>query len=341
VRPRRRSPRLEAALGVLAGVIAVELGLRPFTTPMQNEWRTVPLSADSDAAPTEVRYYHEGIAVSHYSSAHARLTGNPRIDGAPTGLILGDSYVEALQVSDEQTLGSIVERDARGAGHPLNVRQYGWPGESLARYADAAPELLARWHPSWVAVLVNRGDFPLAPVATCDGEAPAAPAAAAAAPARARGGVAAMLLQPARTALRESRLGYELSKRAIELTSTRTINRGALMPCPALRRLRAAYGDRLVLVYVATVIPADDLTPHPSEAAFLSVCRSEGLACVSTRGRMVEEHRLAQQFMRGFANTSPNEGHPNAFGHRVIGEELWRTVQRQQAATLMASGGGH
>lgn len=345
-RPRRR---LEMLLGALAGLLVLELALRPFTTALQNDWRNVPIAADSvDGPVTEVRYYHEGLAVSHFSPAHARLTDNPRIAGAPTGVILGDSYVEALQVVDDETMGAVVERAARSAGRPLNVRQYGWSGESVSHYVKVAPELLARWHPSWVAVVVNEDDFPSGGVEASCGPDPL-PRAGSSLDSVVRTspvhvgnpGLVSRLSGSAKQVWRHSRLAYEIGRRVLEITSSSSSSgdaTGGLSPCEALRQLRAAYADKLVVVYIATVSPADDGTRDATEDALLLGCASQGIACLSTRDRMVQEQRARQQFARGFANTAPNMGHPNALGHWIIGEELWQTLVRQPPSGLMARG---
>lgn len=125
--------------GIIAGVIAVEASLHR-------------ISHSSRGKYFEIRQYSEGISVSHYASQDPpplnwRLTGNKHIEGAPVLLIVGDSYIAAHQVNDEQTMGSLIERWSRSDDFALNVRQYGVPGGSISAYAGYAEPLLGRWKP--------------------------------------------------------------------------------------------------------------------------------------------------------------------------------------------------
>src|ERR1043166_5083393 len=56
-----------------------------------------------------IRQIEEGVSVAHFSTAGARLTGNTPIDGAPTVVILGDSYVMGREVGDTANMGSQLE----------------------------------------------------------------------------------------------------------------------------------------------------------------------------------------------------------------------------------------
>ncbi|MEO5936853.1 MAG: hypothetical protein ABIP81_06540, partial [Terriglobales bacterium] len=123
-------------LGVLAALAAAELALRPWASA----WLENP-----PTGAIEIRQYYEGFAMAHYAADGERLTGGPPVAGSPHVLILGDSHVEALQVSDGETMGAVVERRSRNAGLPLNVHQYGWSYSAAPTYAQAAPRLLERW----------------------------------------------------------------------------------------------------------------------------------------------------------------------------------------------------
>ena len=123
-----------------------ELALRAFATP---GIPPVPrITSDSFATPVIVhRQLEEGVATSHFSDAGARLTGNTPIQSGNTAIILGDSYVVAEQVEDDQTMGAGLERLARENGVPLDVRQYGWSGASPAQYLYVAPSIRGHWKP--------------------------------------------------------------------------------------------------------------------------------------------------------------------------------------------------
>ncbi len=105
------------------------------------------------------RQLREGVSVAHFSFAGARLTGNTPIPGAPTVVLLGDSYVVAEAVGDQNTMGSYLERSARSGGVPLNVRQYGWSGASPSQYLLVGDAVLRRWNPADVVIAVSDNDF--------------------------------------------------------------------------------------------------------------------------------------------------------------------------------------
>src|SRR4051812_24190292 len=114
------------AFGIVTALVACELALRTITTPYAPWWEMAPIDSDrtDGRGETTVRSYHEGFATSHFSNADARLTGNPFVAGAPVGVILGGSFVRAVQVNDGETMGADVEALARSSGAALNVRQY-------------------------------------------------------------------------------------------------------------------------------------------------------------------------------------------------------------------------
>src|SRR5438876_5947135 len=140
---------LSPILGVLTALVVLELGLRPLATadlpPIARP------SADRLGAPVITsRQLEEGIAEAHFSSAGARLTGNPVVAGGPVIVILGDSHVMAREISDDQTMGAWVERLARGDYYVINVRQYGIRGASPPRYPLVAPDVLEQKKPGEV-----------------------------------------------------------------------------------------------------------------------------------------------------------------------------------------------
>ena len=147
-----------AAAGVAFALLLMELALRPFSSanlpPVANPARdflTTPAVA--------TRQLEEGIAESHFSLAGARLTGNPTLPDAATIVIMGDSHVAAREISDSETMGAWVERLARKDHQLVNVRQYGWRGASPPQYLLAARDVLERWHPTQVVVVLDGDDL--------------------------------------------------------------------------------------------------------------------------------------------------------------------------------------
>jgi hypothetical protein len=68
-------------------------------------------------------------------------------------VIVGDSHVIPDAVRDQETMGAVIERLARGAGRPLNVRQYGWFSANAPTYLASAESILSTLNPAWVAVI--------------------------------------------------------------------------------------------------------------------------------------------------------------------------------------------
>src|SRR5258707_10726817 len=138
---------LSQILGVLTALVVLELGLRPLATA-----DLPPLArpaADMLGAPVITsRQLEEEIAEAHFSSAGARLTGNPVVAGGPVIVILGDSHVMAREISDDQTMGAWVERLARSDHYFINGRQYRLRGASPPQYLLRAHDVLPKWKPT-------------------------------------------------------------------------------------------------------------------------------------------------------------------------------------------------
>src|SRR5580698_3735973 len=153
-RPHRIHAWAGCALGILAAALAFELTLRPFVAG----W-------NQPAGPVRtVRSYFEGTSIAHFEpdglgSYGNRLTGNVPLADAAEGVIVGDSHVVAQAVRDQETMGAVIERLARAAGRPLNVRQYGWTSANAPTYLASAESLLRARNPAWVAVILNASNI--------------------------------------------------------------------------------------------------------------------------------------------------------------------------------------
>jgi hypothetical protein len=330
-RPKTNSKgRLRARAGMLGGAAAAllcwEILLRFISTPM-----------GGDARPwgREVRQYGEGIATSNFYDDGSRVTGNGVLPSAPTGLLFGDSFVEAYQVSDRDTMGSVLERRFRLQGYPVNVRQYGKSGVAGPHYAAAAPGLVARWRPKWVVVFLNRGDLGLeavrhlmnsnarfdirpdgsyALIVDADRQGTA-------------GGIGSWVTH-------HSTLLHLIHQRfAFIAPSIPTFQSGAgssapksddlitirrLVPLVTVRALKASFGPGLLLVYDGDA-PGGESIPDPErQPAFMAACENERVYCLAVDRDISARAREQNIFARGFSNTSPNEGHYNEHGHSII-----------------------
>jgi len=285
--------------------------------PVENGWR--------------IRQYDEGFSTANFSADHGRATDNPPLPGAPTILLVGDSHVEALQVEDRETMGSLLERDLRRDGVPVNLIQYGWGGGDAPYYAGKAREIIEKWKPSKVIVLLNRGDL--------DHNA-------------AEQGAAVDSAQPEmkglfRTTLslisHHSTLVFLAYKRWKQMPS---ITIKSMMPgsggghAPArsshpsfkstaetsIRLLKNAF-PTLLVVYDPERNQKDNENSILIEESLLDACIRQNVQCLTLRSVLT-----AERFALGFSNTLPNKGHYNVVGHRLIAEAILPVLERPAVA---------
>jgi hypothetical protein len=317
-----------------------ELALRPFVAG----W-------NQPAGPVRtIRSYFEGTSVAHFEpdgigTYGNRLTGNPPLPGAPEGLIVGDSHVIAQAVRDEETMGAVIERLARTAGRPVNVRQYGWSSANAPTYLAAAEPLLRARHPTWVAVVLNAHNLhslktmqswqmEIAPdysFRLTDLRRP--PGISRLQRMRQEIGRSALALGLWRrigliwnTAAVEESLAEDVR---LEQSDPRLAEEIARVPRATVLGLQQAYGSRLVIVYTPEFFGTQYDSADPLEQEVLGLCAQHGVACLSMREAFARERYDHLRLSRGFHNTAPGSGHFNATGHRVIGEEIWRYLSRR------------
>ncbi len=328
-------PYTACALGVIVAALLFELALRPFVAG----W-------NQPAGPVRtIRSYFEGTSVAHFEpdglgTYGNRLTGNPALAGAPEGLILGDSHVIAQAVRDDETMGAVIERVARAAGRPLNVRQYGWSSANVPTYLAAAEPLLRARHPTWVAVVLNAANISVYALTTTqnwrmevvdddsfrliDMRRPSG-----------TGRVQSIRQQIGRSALalalwRRMGLIWNTSESAPqEQRDPRLAEEATRVPRATVQGLQKCYGSRLVIIYTPEFFGTRYDSADPLEQKVLGLCAEHGVACLSMREAFARERYDHLRLSRGFHNTAPGEGHFNANGHRVIGEEIWRYLSRR------------
>jgi hypothetical protein len=321
----------------------------------------IPRDSVSEATIT-VRQIEEGVATTHFSAGGARLTGNAWLAGAPTVVIIGDSYVVAREVPDEMTMGAWLERRARAGGVPLDVRQYGWRGASPARYVASATDLLSRWSPAAVVVPLSDDDLdqhavggsgttPYLDVAA-DGGATVVGAPSSLDQPRPSRFVFARLIERRWSAIwaRAPRALHRwlAPTPAIAATTTTSSPRGSagvagatddsVIPSAVVRALKQSFGARLVIAYVADVRVTGGDTADAAETRLLGACRAEGVTCASLRSAMLRARKNGV-VVRGFSTTTLGVGHLNADGHRLVADVVWPLVRPlvRASPTLAAS----
>lgn len=334
---RRRTPPtrqqiVSALLGMITVLLLFEVFLRhwAFHFPQSS---AAPIAADSGDQPVEtVHYFREGIATSHFTRSHARLTGNPTIAGAPWIVILGDSFVEGIQVEDRDTMGSQLEQLARGHNEPLNVRQYGWSGDAPAHYALLAPEVKRKWHPKMVVAVTNVDDYsalaldtPFAVLHIHDGEGTAISK-----PVAAEG-----LRKSVWPLIKQSALGeYCAIRFKLDILPTFYSSASPQKQKPAtpdeqmgisLRLMKNAYGSSLFVVYTAE--PGLSGRADPDET-LLRECEVQGVRCVLARTAWLNDLRSGI-IPSGYSNSAPGSGHYNRVGYGLIAQLIWDEIQRR------------
>jgi hypothetical protein len=333
-----------AGVGIAAGSLAAlflwELALRPFAGQLRAPpWPNV--ACDSvNGAVVATRQFEEGLALARYSECGARLTGNPEEPSASYVVLLGDSHVAAREVNDAQTMGARLEAIARVDERPVNVRQYGWRGASPTQYMLVANEVLRKWNPRHVVVVVADDDLGadvlegLPPVLhrakrsgklELDRKAVSVPRPAAEAKSLALGSLVerrwTMLLARAPSLVRRAVGPMDLD--VDPHGDDRVIPD---VPDAVVRLLAQAYGDRLVVLYLADIRVTGGDSATTKEALLLKACETQRARCLSTRPAMLAA-RTAGQAVRGSPTTIVGIGHLNPAGHDLAAREIWAAIR--------------
>jgi len=331
---------LRSGVGVIAALVLLEFGLRPLASADLPPFARP--SADTLGSPVITsRQLEEGIAEAHFSSAGARLTGNSTVAGGPVIVILGDSHVMARELGDGQTMGAWIERLARSSRYFVNVRQYGWRGASPPQYLLVAREVLDRWNPAQVVVVLDGDDlgadplnrrFPRMKIGRDDsveivrdpGDAPAA------APVHHHFTLATLFRIRWRQVIERSPrsvrywLHAPLEPRG-PVPDPQTIT---AVPRAEVKALARAFGSRLLIVYTADVRATGGEKVDPGEQRLLDACAAQRVRCMSMRPLMLAARRNGL-VVRGFSTTTLGVGHLNAMGHELVGRAVWAAIRRE------------
>jgi hypothetical protein len=105
-------------------------------------------------------YTQEGYGVTTFGEDGLVVDKEVNFD-ATRLLFLGDSYMEAKQVSDPQKLTEIVERtwNALHQDQPIQTLNLGAAGEDIRTYLSFGRNMDQRFQPHMVLILLNRQDF--------------------------------------------------------------------------------------------------------------------------------------------------------------------------------------
>lgn len=287
----------------------------------------------------------EGDGSGTWSSNGVRRSGDAPAN-AHGLLVLGDSYVEALHVNDQEFFGRLLEQKFRAHHIDTPVLPIGRSGASVADYIAQAPTYQRLFAPQWVVVEVGDNDF-----ADDAWERRKPPGYAY----FARSGSGALHIEatPQRdggvTGYVSDHLPYILPAvlflqdrsnvvqaylkdreqpwfRATESTpSERKEPPATFTKFPVadeVEMLARAYDRHVTLLYLPPFDPADPNRKMTNEATLEAAARASGIRFVSLRSRFAAIAATGHA-PYGFRNTRFNQGHWNRYGHAAAAELLF------------------
>lgn len=325
-------------LGTVVAMLSVEMVLHPFYSTLRSSPFAVPNTIlNRDLPMLALRQCIEGCAESHFYADGARSTGNVQLRQAPTGLIIGASFVQAKQVADKDTMGAIVEQALR-SGKQINVRQYGYDAQSIPTYVGLAPSLLQKWNPCWVVVVMSRVDWSKHPsVWTMRVSLDGVPKMTLTGPSQSHGlkatarllGDSSAVIATLYWRFRDLIAGSDSPPSGEPAISV--AQQAEIVAHDYVAALTYTFGDRLHILYLADVGITGDNDPNDSlrETALLVECARRKVPCVSSRELMTDELKRNYTPARGFGNSIMGEGHLNPAGHRMAASLIESLISGQ------------
>ena len=122
-------------------------GVVRYAPNQHGTWRV----RDEIAAPYRINAEGWNSGLGDY--AVARRPGVARV------AVVGDSFVEALQVPYDRSLGELLSAELGGARRAVEVYRFGISGAPLSQYLQMTEREVVRYRPDWVVVLIVHNDF--------------------------------------------------------------------------------------------------------------------------------------------------------------------------------------
>ncbi len=333
----QEDPGLEGRVfltGIGAFVCATILWELVARRAVQSQPARIPFEPGGQISTGRVVQSDEGYSRTSFDSRGFRApvpNGKPR----KTVLVLGDSYTEALQVSDREAFPEQTQTRLIAKGMDIGFYNAGVSGGAPPRYIAVGPYFQRTLQPDEVVVQLNESDFStdyfdrahnFFPEKTGDEyKVVVLPSA----------GKQRMTKLPGFSTLLRSSLFQMASKKVVTGKAAasgngRSSKVSAKLAGAELRRyiqwsvknLRSAYAN-LTLIYVPYInyYNLDDLG-NPCEAILGEECGRAGVNLIDMRDIYVRHFLATGVCPNGFSNTSPGKGHINAVGHALLAEAL-------------------
>lgn len=122
-------------------------GLVRYAPSQEGVWRV----RNEIAAPYRINRQGWNSGIGDYDAA--RRPGVERI------AIVGDSFIEALQVPYNRSVGEDLAADLRADGRNVEAYRFAISGAPLSQYLQMIEHAVAHYRPDWVVVLIVHNDF--------------------------------------------------------------------------------------------------------------------------------------------------------------------------------------
>lgn len=274
----------------------------------------------------------EGFSITHINSSHFRGAEFDKNDASKHRvMVLGDSYTLAAQVDEASSYVRVAEslfaQNGRADVQLLNTGQFGKGPAYYLHYGKGWAEALA---PEFTVVQLNEGDF------KSDFSDKSRDAYAEAFESGYRVKQNPKEPDKLRSLLTKSTVINITAVKAEEFLKSRKPQRKTSQEPPSydrqtqwfMQELKATF-PKTAIVYIPTMDyhAPETLGVAPAlEVSIERAAQAQGIPFLNMRSRYAQYYRETKQPCHGFNNSIPGEGHINGYGHRLLGEELYKLI---------------
>lgn len=285
----------------------------------------------------------EGFAKTVFDSNGFNNLQGPGI--GPRILVLGDSFSEATQVSQQKNFSRILERRLSSEGADWRVVNCGIAGNSVAEYLFYGDSFRRFFDPDWIIIQVSESDFSddafsndkAIRLARDDKTGKIRVVRAGDNFARDLKN-AIVSLSPFSAFAYVKLKSYSRSseeegvrQNVVGEASEAGVDQSRENLKQILAKMKTLFGPRLVILEIPDVPRlVGGSVDFKGEVIFSTqlseACRELDILVADPRDKFVKFFQDERAFPKGFANTRPGRGHLNRDGHELIGEELFETI---------------